>query len=102
MEPRPTRTNVPILSVVLTVFHPGMVIVTSKPLVLSATSSSYLFCRDFGVPCDCTLSYQCEEATYASCCGASTPCDCRAGVFPARQIAERNGGSAGASAVMAL
>ena len=42
--------------------------------------SSYLFCCDFGAPCDFgvpTASGQCSEMSYAFCCGVGTPCDCR-------------------------
>merc|ERR1712012_738359 len=63
--------------------------VQESPVAVQATvplaqckSSSYMFCCDFGVPCDCsqgsTASGQCEEASYAFCCGVGTPCDCSA------------------------
>merc|ERR1712136_543150 len=49
---------------------------------LNCKSTSYAYCCEFGVPCDCsqgsTASGQCEEASYAFCCGVGTPCDCSA------------------------
>jgi len=42
--------------------------------------SSYAFCCEVGVPCDCTKGVtapgQCEQASYAFCCSVGAPCDC--------------------------